>query len=36
VTHRYLQDAIEAVAAGKTPALQETKALGCSIQLRGN
>ena len=36
VTQRYLADAIEAVAAGKPPALQETKALGCSIKFRNN
>ena len=35
VTHRYLQDAVDAVVAGKAPAVPETRALGCSIQLRG-
>ena len=35
VSRHYLADAIDAVAAGKPPALPETKALGCSIQLRG-
>jgi hypothetical protein len=34
VNQHFLQDALAAVVAGKTPALQETKALGCSIQLR--
>lgn len=34
VGHRYLQEAVDAVVAGKTPALQETKALGCSLQFR--
>jgi peroxiredoxin len=35
VEARYLRDALEAVVAGKTPAVQETKALGCTIKFRG-
>ena len=34
VETRYLQDAVDAVVAGKTVANQETKALGCSIKFR--
>jgi peroxiredoxin len=34
VTKRYLQDALEAVASGKTPPMAETKSLGCSIKFR--
>jgi peroxiredoxin len=34
VQKRYLQDAVDAVLAGKTPATQETKGLGCSIKMR--
>jgi peroxiredoxin len=34
VQKRYLQDALEAVAAGKPPAVPETKSLGCSIKFR--
>ena len=32
VEKRYLKDALEAVSAGKTPAVQETKSLGCTIK----
>lgn len=32
VTQPYLRNALDAVVAGKTPALQSTKALGCAIQ----
>ncbi len=34
VQHRYLADALEAVAASRQPPLAETKALGCSIKFR--
>ena len=34
VTERYLDGALKAVAAGKDVAVQETKALGCSIKFR--
>jgi peroxiredoxin len=34
VQKRYLKDALDAVAAGKAPALQETKSLGCGIKFR--
>lgn len=34
VEARYLQDAVDAVVAGKAVATQETKALGCSIKFR--
>jgi hypothetical protein len=34
VESRYLQDAVDAVVAGKTVSTQETKALGCSIKFR--
>jgi peroxiredoxin len=32
VQKRYLKDALDAVVGGKTPAVQETKSLGCSIK----
>ena len=32
VTQRYLRDAIEAVLAGKEPAVSETPAVGCSVK----
>jgi peroxiredoxin len=32
VQKRYLKDALEAVSAGKTPPVQETKSLGCGIK----
>jgi thioredoxin-related protein len=32
VKKRYLKDALDAVVAGKTPATQETKSLGCGIK----
>jgi thiol-disulfide isomerase/thioredoxin len=35
VKARYLKDALEAVVAGKAPALPETKGLGCGIKFRG-
>lgn len=35
VTARYLADAVSAVAGGKPVPIAETKALGCSIKLRG-
>lgn len=35
VKARYLKDALEAVAAGKKPAVPETKGLGCGIKFRG-
>lgn len=34
VKKHYLKDALDAVAAGKTPATQETKAIGCGIKMR--
>jgi peroxiredoxin len=34
VEKHYLQDALDALVAGKTPAVQETKAIGCSIKFR--
>jgi thiol-disulfide isomerase/thioredoxin len=34
VTARYLKDALDAVVVGKTPAVAETKGLGCSIKFR--
>jgi peroxiredoxin len=34
VEKRYLKDALDAVLAGKAPALPETKSLGCSIKFR--
>ncbi|MGV8040472.1 MAG: thioredoxin family protein [Thermoanaerobaculaceae bacterium] len=34
VTKTYLKDALTAVAAGQVPAVQQTKALGCSIKFR--
>jgi peroxiredoxin len=34
VSHAWLHDAMDAVANGRTVALAETKALGCSIKLR--
>jgi peroxiredoxin len=32
VQKRYLKDALDAVSAGKTPPVQETKSLGCTIK----
>jgi peroxiredoxin len=32
VEKRYLKDALDAVSSGKTPAVQETKSLGCTIK----
>jgi peroxiredoxin len=34
VQRRYLADAIEALATGREPAVQESKAIGCSIKFR--
>ena len=34
VQKRYLQDALDAVVAGKAPAVSETKSLGCGIKFR--
>jgi peroxiredoxin len=34
VKHHYLRDALDALLAGRRPAVQETKALGCAIVLR--
>jgi thiol-disulfide isomerase/thioredoxin len=34
VKARYLKDALDAVVAGKAPAVSETKGLGCSIKFR--
>ena len=34
VTQHWLQDALDAVAAGKNVPVQETKAIGCSIKFR--
>jgi peroxiredoxin len=34
VTQRWLADAVDAVAAGKTVPISETKAMGCGIKLR--
>lgn len=34
VSKRWLADALEAVASGKTPEVRQTKALGCSIKFR--
>jgi thiol-disulfide isomerase/thioredoxin len=36
VKARYLKDALDAVVAGKKPAVGETKGLGCSIKLRSS
>jgi peroxiredoxin len=36
VTKRYLKDALDAVAAGKKPALPETKSMGCGIKFPKN
>ena len=33
VTKRYVEDAVDALLAGKTPKITETKAIGCSIKL---
>jgi peroxiredoxin len=35
VTKHYLKDALDAVVAGKVPAVPESKGIGCSIKLRG-
>jgi thiol-disulfide isomerase/thioredoxin len=35
VKARYLKDALDAVVAGKAPAVPETKGLGCGIKFRG-
>jgi thiol-disulfide isomerase/thioredoxin len=35
VKARYLKDALDAVVAGKPPAVPETKGLGCGIKFRG-
>jgi hypothetical protein len=34
VQARYLREALDAVVAGRTPSVQETKALGCTIKFR--
>ena len=34
VKERYLKDALDAVVAGKAPAVPETKSLGCGIKFR--
>ena len=34
VSQRYLRDAVEAVLAGKEPALRETPAVGCTVKWR--
>ena len=34
VEKRYLRDALDAVAAGKRPAVPESKGLGCGIKFR--
>lgn len=34
VQKRYLKDALDAVTAGKTPAVQESKSMGCGIKFR--
>ena len=34
VQKRYLKDALDAVAAGKVPAVQESKSMGCGIKFR--
>jgi len=34
VSERYLRDAIEAVLAGESPAVDETPAVGCSVKLK--
>ncbi len=34
VAKRYLKDALDAVVAGKAPAVQETKSLGCGIKFK--
>ena len=36
VKARYLKDALDAVVAGKAPAVPETKGLGCGIKLRAS
>jgi peroxiredoxin len=35
VEKRYLKDALDAVVAGKAPAVRESKGLGCGIKFRG-
>jgi peroxiredoxin len=35
VEKRYLKDALDAVVAGKPPAVRESKGLGCGIKFRG-
>ena len=34
VTHKYVEDAVEALLAGKKPEVTTTKAIGCSIKVR--
>jgi peroxiredoxin len=34
VTKHYLRDAVDALLAGKTPAVEETRAAGCGIQFK--
>jgi len=36
VQKRFLTDALDAVVAGKPPALPETKSLGCGIKFRSD
>jgi hypothetical protein len=36
VKARYLKDALDAVVAGKKPAVPETKGLGCGIKFRNS
>jgi len=36
VQKRFLTDALDAVVAGKPPALSETKSLGCGIKFHSN
>jgi peroxiredoxin len=35
VSEQYLRDAIEAVLAGRTPQVQETPAVGCTVKWKG-
>jgi len=34
VTEKYLENAIDALLAGKKPTVTETKAIGCSIKVK--
>ena len=34
VTKHYLRDAVDALLAGKTPQVEETRAAGCSVKYK--